>query len=117
MPDTKDQRDSHRVRMQSLDELCRADGRARHQVGHRSSSCSTDHHVYRLHHFRRLSRSGHSHISIISRTEGNIYIKPYTYMYIDRRFNRSEIKIFSWVSFTVGQNDDSQESLRVPADS
>lgn len=73
MPDTKDQRDSHRVRMQSPDELCRTDGRARRQTRHRSSSRSADHYVYRLHHFRRLSRSGHSHVSIISRTKGNTY--------------------------------------------
>lgn len=85
MPDTKDQRDSHHMRMQSLDELCRADGRARRQAGHRSSSRSADHHVYRLHHFRRLSRYGHSHVSIISRTEGNIYNcarERYMYVYI-----------------------------------
>lgn len=82
MPDTKDQRDSHRVRMQSPDELCCADGRACHQTGHRSSSRSANHHVYRLHHFRRLSHSGHSHISIISRTEGNIHDCG---IYIDRR--------------------------------
>lgn len=73
MPDTKDQRDSYCVRMQSPDELRRADGRARCQAGHRSSGRSADHHVYRLHHFRRLSRPGHSHVSIISRTKGNAY--------------------------------------------
>jgi len=91
MPDTKDQRDSHRVRMQSPDELRRADGRARRQAGHRPSGCPADHHVYRLHHFRRLPRPGYSHVSIISRTEGNVY----NCASADRSaFNRGEMKFF-----------------------
>lgn len=72
MPHTEDQRDSHRVRVQSPDELRRADGCARRQAGHRSSGRAADHHVYRLHHIRRLPGLGHSHVSIISWAEGNV---------------------------------------------
>ena len=71
MRDTKNQRDSHSVRVQSSYKFRRSDGRARRPTRYRSSSRVADHHLYRLHHFRSLPGSSNSDLPIISRTKGN----------------------------------------------
>lgn len=106
---TENQRDSHGVRVQSSYKFCRSNGRSRCQIGHSSPSRVADHHLYRLYHFRRLPGSGNSDLSIISWIEGNLIATiPSNFCIM------IEFPILPYLP--VGQDNDPQESLRVPVD-
>lgn len=68
---SQDKRHAHGLRVQSPHELRRPDGRARREARHSASGRATNHHVYRLHHLGRLSRSGHPDVPTVSRPQGN----------------------------------------------
>ena len=90
--DTKNQRNSHSVRVQSSYKFRRSDGRARRPTRYRSPSRAADHHLYRLHYFRSLPGSSNSDLPIISRTKGNHSMVNFT---IDRKRNRAKTPFVS----------------------